>query len=132
MINMVSAELVVNWILWTHAVKFLQHDIKLVEASEVRFPTQYTQMIKLIGREAYRRSQDATKQLRQHRIHILGEKLQHGEYFLMWQYDGKTEMTRILESKLQADAQRKVEELMREFTAVRANVEPLPESPFRY
>lgn len=34
-------ELVLSWLLWHQAVKFLQHDIPLVQSADVRFPKVY-------------------------------------------------------------------------------------------
>jgi|GEM_PF-5244555 len=48
-----SKELVMSWLLWHQVVKFLQHDIPLVEEAEVRFPRQYSTIFRLIGKEAY-------------------------------------------------------------------------------
>jgi len=108
-------EYVLSWLLWHQAVKYLQHDIPLVEEAAIRFPRQYGGMLRLIGKEAHNKEQEAARELRRNGIRILGEKLEHGELFLMWQQKGETEMLRVLESKVRFEVQKKLNELMQKF-----------------
>ncbi|TRY24373.1 hypothetical protein FOI68_17120 [Brevibacillus sp. LEMMJ03] len=103
---------VLSWLLWHQAVEFLKHDIPLMESSDTRFPIVYGAYLRLLGKAALTKEQEATKGLRRAGITILGEKTDRGEYFVMWRQGGQTEMLRIHEQKLRAEVQKKIDKLM--------------------
>jgi hypothetical protein len=112
-------ELVMSWLLWHQAVKYIQHDLPLMESSETRFPTVYAGFLRLLGKAAYAKEQEASKELRRAGIRVLGEKWDHGEYFLMWQHRGETQIVRMLDGKLRFEVQKKIDELMVKFAEER-------------
>ncbi|MDA5110526.1 hypothetical protein O3V59_19495 [Brevibacillus thermoruber] len=83
-------ELVLSWLLWHQVVKYIQHDLPLMESSDTRFPTVYAGFLRLLGKEAYAKEQEAAKELRRAGITILGEKIDSGEHFVMWRHGGQT------------------------------------------
>jgi hypothetical protein len=105
-------EMVITWLLWHQAVEFLKRDIPLMESSDTRFPIVYGAYLRLLGKAAFTKEREAAKELRRAGIRILGEKWDRGEYFLMWQHRGETEIVRMLEGKLRFEVQKKVDELM--------------------
>lgn len=109
-------ELVMSWLLWHQAAAFLQHDKSLVESAPVRFPKEYGMILQRLGQQANHKAQEAYRQLRRAGISILGKKVDRGELFLMWKHRGQTELLRILEAKLRAEVQKKVDELMENLT----------------
>lgn len=107
-----TKQLVLTWLHWHQAVEFLKHDIPLMESSDARFPTVYAGFLRLLGKKAYAKEQEAAKELRRAGITILGEKTDRGEHFVMWRHGGQTDLLRIHEVKLRAEVQKKVDMLM--------------------
>jgi hypothetical protein len=111
-------ELVLSWLLWHQAVEFLKHDIPLMQSADIRFPTVYAGFLRLLGKEAYAREQEAAKELRRAGVTVLGEKTDRGEHLIMWRKGGQTELLRVHLEKLTAEIQKKVDELIHLFAAV--------------
>jgi hypothetical protein len=88
-------ELVMAWLFWHQAVEYLKHDIPLMESSDTRFPIVYGAYLRLLGKAALTKEQEATKGLRRAGITILGEKIDSGEHFVMWLQRGETEIVRM-------------------------------------
>jgi hypothetical protein len=105
-------EMVLTWLLWRQAVEYLKHDIPLMESSDTRFPTVYGGFLRLLGKAAFTKEQEAVKELRRAGITIMGEKIDRSEHFVMWRWGDQTEMLRIHEAKLRVEEQKNIDELM--------------------
>jgi hypothetical protein len=81
----------------------------------------YTGFLRLLGKAAFAKEQEAAKELRHAGITILGEKTNRGEHFVMWRQSGQTELLRIKQEKVKAEGQEKIDKLIHAFAVARTH-----------
>jgi len=87
-----------------------------LETTELRFPLFAGWVLRQIGSRVYAKEREAAKELRVNGIRFVKEKVDHGEFFVVWSHRGNTDILRITEGKLQTEVQKRIDELMMKVT----------------
>ncbi|MBO8162361.1 MAG: hypothetical protein H0Z34_01435 [Brevibacillus sp.] len=101
-----------TWLTWKQAVSFLRGDATLVAGSRLRFPRAYKLLWRFLTDAAQAMEEAAYADLRRLDVRLLGNQLDRGEHFVVWQHRGKIRILRVRKEQLRANVQRKLAELM--------------------
>lgn len=104
-----------SWIVWRQAVEFLEHDLTVLEQTDVRILEGYRQLLAFLLEAAKTMVQASAQDLRKHDIRVLGEIVDRQEYFVFWRHRGKTGLFRMQVRELVQHVQQKVDGLVEQF-----------------
>ncbi|MFF2529145.1 hypothetical protein ACFVS2_09555 [Brevibacillus sp. NPDC058079] len=119
---MEANELVMGWLIWHQAVKYIQHDLAKVESLDLKIPNLGMALLRQVGSLAFKKKQEAAKELQSKGIRVVKEKNENSEVLIAWAKRGQVDILCVHELTLQQEGQGRIEELMENIVEVKRSL----------
>ncbi|WP_103109490.1 hypothetical protein [Brevibacillus reuszeri] len=113
---------VLQWYSWLKTIPTIQADRQTFKQASMKLPTFPDAIFIHLENLAKEQLDRAQKILYAKGIRILLHKYEQGEYFLVWQYKGEKELTRLQKKTLAVKIHENMALLTKEITSVRPNI----------